>query len=692
MIATTLARILTKGDRVAVSNVTGREAMGVSIASQQYCGNIVGGWALGHDDEVIAVPRGRDIRVFGQFADLLKALPARERPNKVVVYSPPDAVYGDVKEVVENGQGIVKTLFVVTEHVSVEVTAKLRRLCDLARMDIIGCNTLGVINAPAGVRVGAVGGDAPGESFLPGSATIISNSGNLVNTIATYLQSAGLGISFGISTGKDPLILTPLKDFLVLAEKDPRTRIVVLYVEPGGTYERDALELLRRRNYTKPLLVFVAGAFAEGRDISLGHAGGVVDGPCTSATDKMRLFDEYFGSAPFNPADTRAASRHLARTRRGLRATTLHALVPAAKVLMEVLPLKPDFKPVRPVALNPWIVDLGALADKLPASLALQPGNVPSPYKELLAQQLKGGLGRVVARQSMRNASHASSNDGATPRVYGYSLPALMERPAPFAQAVLLAWLGSPPARDFEPRLFEMCLTASLTNGPGSISAQGAKLAASAGNEPHTAMMATLGTIGSIHGGNGKEAARFLVRLFRETGLVDPYDRKKAPNLDQRVQAYVADYQHRKSAAKNAGVEMEKVPCLGHPVFNREAVNYDPRERVISRYLEAQGLYNVFLDFYHRLARELQRQGVTSKVHAVNVDAVLTCVCLGIAWPLLVEKKITLERAVDLPFLTFALGRVAGGAAEYLDHRESGTDMDMRVPVSECRELTRPRD
>jgi citrate synthase len=317
---------------------------------------------------------------------------------------------------------------------------------------------------------------------------------------------------------------------------------------------------------------------------------------------------------------------------------------------------------------------------------------VPSPYKELLAQQLKGGLGRVVARQSMRNASHASSNDGATPRVYGYSLPALMERPAPFAQAVLLAWLGSPPARDFEPRLFEMCLTASLTNGPGSISAQGAKLAASAGNEPHTAMMATLGTIGSIHGGNGKEAARFLVRLFRETGLVDPYDRKKAPNLDQRVQAYVADYQHRKSAAKNAGVEMEKVPCLGHPVFNREAVNYDPRERVISRYLEAQGLYNVFLDFYHRLARELQRQGVTSKVHAVNVDAVLTCVCLGIAWPLLVEKKITLERAVDLPFLTFALGRVAGGAAEYLDHRESGTDMDMRVPVSECRELTRPRD
>ena len=84
-------------------------------------------------------------------------------------------------------------------------------------------------------------------------------------------------------------------------------------------------------------------------------------------------------------------------------------------------------------------------------------------------------------------------------------------------------------------------------------------------------------------------------------------------------------------------------------------------------------------------------QGVTTKVHAVNVDAVLACVCLGFAWPLLVEKKITIDRAVDLPFITFALGRVAGGAAEYLDHRESGTDMDMRVPVSECKALTRPR-
>jgi citrate synthase len=237
-----------------------------------------------------------------------------------------------------------------------------------------------------------------------------------------------------------------------------------------------------------------------------------------------------------------------------------------------------------------------------------------------------------------------------------------------------------------------MCLVASLTNGPGTISAQGAKLSASAGNEPNTAMMGTLASIGAVHGGNGKKAARLLIEVFGGTDLVDPYDRKAARKLDKLVKAHVSAFKKRKAAAKEAGMEYEKIPCLGHPVFNTESVNYDPRERVISAYLEEQGLYNVFLDFYHRLSNEMMAQQATTKVHAVNVDAALTCVLMAIAWPLLADKKITVDRAVDLPFMAFALGRVAGGAGEYLDHRDSGTAMDMRVPVSECRFIGRNQD
>jgi succinyl-CoA synthetase alpha subunit len=67
----------------------------------------------------------------------------------------------------------------------------------------------------------------------------------MVNTIATYLQAAGLGVSYGISTGKDLLILSPLRDLLPLAMKDPKTRIIVLYVQAGAR-EQDAVSTWRR--------------------------------------------------------------------------------------------------------------------------------------------------------------------------------------------------------------------------------------------------------------------------------------------------------------------------------------------------------------------------------------------------------------------------------------------------------------
>ncbi|MDI6774300.1 MAG: citrate/2-methylcitrate synthase [Verrucomicrobiota bacterium] len=691
MRAKSLKDLLKARDRVAVSNITGREAAKVSIVSQRFCGNIVAGWALGKAGQALNVPGVGSIPVFGQFDELMTSLPEKKRPNKIVVYSPPDAVYGDVKEVLEHGQKKVETIFVITEHVSIEVTAKLKALTEQAGVDIVGCNTLGVINPHESARVGAIGADAPDETFRKGSVCILSNSGNMVNTIAAYLQAAGLGISCGISTGKDVLILTPSRDLLPLAMKDPRTRIIALYIEPGGAYEQEAIEYLATVRKPKPILVYVSGRFAEGRAVLLGHAGAVVEGPNTSASRKIQLFDDYFGMPVFDPEQRRRFVSLLAEKKRGVRVNTLHDLVPAAQALIDALDIKPDFQATRPIALRPWFVELGALGRKLPRELALYPTTIPEPYGSLVNQHVKSGIGRLPTRQPMRNASHASSNDGITPRIYGYSVMNLMKKGA-FGEAVLLYWLGHPAKQGFEARLFEMGLIASLTNGPGTISAQGPKLSASAGNSPNTAMIATLAAIGTVHGGNGQEAARMLVDLFGQTKMTDPYSRTDVPDLDALVNAFVNKFKEKKAVAKEAGLDYGKVPCLGHPVFNKETINYDPRERVIAAYMEQHKLYNVFHDFYHRLARAMMDSGVTNKVHAVNVDAALTCILMGMAWPLLKDKKITVERAVDLPFLAFALGRVAGGAGEYLDHRESGADMDMRVPVEECRYLGRILD
>ena len=53
MRAKALSGLLKKGDRVAVSNITGREASKVTVTSQRYAGNVVGGWALGKGGQTI---------------------------------------------------------------------------------------------------------------------------------------------------------------------------------------------------------------------------------------------------------------------------------------------------------------------------------------------------------------------------------------------------------------------------------------------------------------------------------------------------------------------------------------------------------------------------------------------------------------------------------------------------------------
>lgn len=693
-----LSDLLKKGDRVAVSNITGREASRVSEVSQKYSGNIIGGWALGKGGQKIETPAGI-IPVFATFEELLRMTPREQHPNKVLVYSPPEAVYGEVKEIIAYGEKTVETIYIVTEHVSIEVTAKIYQICSHVNIDVLGCNTLGVINSHDRVRIGAVGGDSPEDTFRPGSVTVISNSGNMVNTISSYLLSIGMGTSFGISTGKDRLILFPMKDLLLLAENDENTKIIVLYVEPGGTYEHDAVDMMKENGFSKPVVVYVSGEIAEKYVISLGHAGAVVEGCKSHAKAKKDAFDSYFGIGPMKMDKHYRKTAQLADAlSRGIRAQALHHIPRAVTLVANTLGMTKDFGGTRPVRLNPWFVNLGELGRRLPAELAPAPGNIPGLFDAQFKQQTQNVLGGPV-KQSMRNASHASSSDGVIPRIYGYSMLDIMKRGS-FTSSVILYLTGELPESSFEEKLAEMTLIASLTNGPGTISLQGSKLSASAGNNPNTAMIAALATMGTVHGGNGARAVKFLLDCFggldisdpgiSDPGISDPY--KEYPDVGKIAEEAADDFKKKKQAAKEGGFEYERVPCLGHPVFRNDPVNYDPREQVIYNFIKESGRTNIFLDFYHHLAVTLKDRGCTAKVLAVNVDAAIACVWLGICWKQIREKKMTLGRVVDIPFIVFALGRAAGGAGEFLDHRDFGTELDMRIPVKDCRSLTRPRE
>ncbi len=261
-----------------------------------------------------------------------------------------------------------------------------------------------------------------------------------------------------------------------------------------------------------------------------------------------------------------------------------------------------------------------------------------------------------------------------------------------FSETAHLALLGKRPNEE-ELYSFSVLLGLIITNGPGTISAQGAKGAVSAdGPEVPERIQINKGYIGFLthtgyaHGGNGYEAIAFLVDRFKDSGLVNPGSKDHGLDLKAMATTYAKEYLAYKIKAKAAGnIGYAKIPCTGHPVFKGEAINYDPREAFVGKLFEERGDYNVFHEFYKALVQSLFDTGVTKNVFCVNVDAVIAVLLLKMLWQPYAEGKISDSTMESAAFTTFLFGRMIGSAAEIDDHTNRGKNMDTRTAASKCK-------
>lgn len=260
-----------------------------------------------------------------------------------------------------------------------------------------------------------------------------------------------------------------------------------------------------------------------------------------------------------------------------------------------------------------------------------------------------------------------------------------------FTETAFLALIGRRPTPEelFE---FQVLLALIISNGPGTISAQGSKGAVSADGpenplrvQINKAFAGFLTHTGYAHGGNGYEAIEFLLEIFRDKGLKDPGNQDHGLDLRKIATEYATWYLDYKKKQKEIGnIEYRKIPCVGHPVFKGKDINVDPREEFVNKLLKERGSYNIFLDFYHNLVQALFETGVTRNVFCVNVDAVIAVILLKAVWNLYREGRLTEKDIESAAFTTFLFGRMIGCAAEIDDHTNRGRDMDMRTPASEC--------
>jgi len=240
---------------------------------------------------------------------------------------------------------------------------------------------------------------------------------------------------------------------------------------------------------------------------------------------------------------------------------------------------------------------------------------------------------------------------------------------------------------------FQTLVGLLLTNGPGAISAQGAKGATSAdGPEApgrvqfNKALVGFLTHSGYAHGGNGYEGVAFLLERFKGVELADAGDPQHGLDLKAMATEFARRYGEERIQRKEVGAESaQALPCINHPVFKGKPVNVDPREEFVRNLFNGRGEYNVFHDYYRTLVQALYDENVTRNVFCVNVDAVIASLLLKMLWPR--------YRAGDLPdraletaaFTVFLYGRMLGCAAEIDDHLNRGKNMDTRTPQSDIR-------
>jgi succinyl-CoA synthetase alpha subunit len=242
---------------------------------------------------------------------------------------------------------------------------------------------------------------------------------------------------------------------------------------------------------------------------------------------------------------------------------------------------------------------------------------------------------------------------------------------------------------------YQALLGLLLSNGPGTISAQGAKGAVSADGpespervQLNKAFAGFLTHTGFSHGGNGFEGIQLLLEQFAGEAIQDPGTVGHGLDLGAMATRFALAYKQEKAQRREAAAEGARaIPGVNHPVFRGKPVNVDPREAFVARLMEERGERNLFHDWYRALVQALHAQGVTSNVFCVNVDGVIAAWLLKLLWQPYRVGDLGPEALETAAFTIFLFARMAGSAAEIEDHLNRGRNMDTRTPASACRHV-----
>lgn len=274
--------IIDKNTNILVQGMTGREGQRATEGMVESGIKVSAGVTPGKGgQEVLGKP------IFNTVAEALKH---DSTINTSVLYVPPLAVLSAAKEAIAAD---IKTVVIIAENVPVKDSALILEEAREKNCRVVGPSSIGILNTKLG-KIGSIGKAQESKMYSPGNIGIISKSGGMCAETALVLTQAGLGQSTVVGIGGDVIAGSNFVDILELFEKDEETKAVVIFGEIGGFYEHQIAEMVKDKKFTKPVIAFISGLFAEklGRSLALGHAGAIIEGGQTTATAKKKILKE----------------------------------------------------------------------------------------------------------------------------------------------------------------------------------------------------------------------------------------------------------------------------------------------------------------------------------------------------------------------------------------------------------------
>jgi acyl-CoA synthetase (NDP forming)/GNAT superfamily N-acetyltransferase len=199
-------------------------------------------------------------------------------PADLAVIAVPAAAVLDVAE--QCGRRGVRALVVITSGLDAAACADLLAVCRRYGMRLVGPNCFGV-------AVPAIGLDATFAAShpQPGVAGLVMQSGGLGFAMVDHLSRLGIGISSFASVGNKLDVSS--NDMLMWWERDPGTRLSVLYIESFGNPRKFA-RTARRVGTTMPVLAVEAGRSAAGQRAATSHTAAIA----TPLVNREALFEQ----------------------------------------------------------------------------------------------------------------------------------------------------------------------------------------------------------------------------------------------------------------------------------------------------------------------------------------------------------------------------------------------------------------